>query len=107
MASALIGEMYCVLTSQETPISGGRFFRFKPYFFIGVTGSSAHNNSSSSRSTSFSPFGARASDGGCIRKLDYVTIKEMEEQFLFCFTKKIKKLRLSVRIIVLVYTEIK
>ena len=40
--------MYCVLTSQETPLSVGLSFRLIPSFFIGVTTSSSSRSSSSS-----------------------------------------------------------
>jgi hypothetical protein len=46
--SMLRGDIYCVFTSQETPLSVGLSFLFMPSLFTGVTDSSSCNNSSSS-----------------------------------------------------------
>lgn len=46
--SLLMEEMYCVFTSQETPLSVGLSFLRMPSFLIGVTASSSRNSSSSS-----------------------------------------------------------
>lgn len=46
--SLLMEEMYCVFTSQETPLSVGLSFLLMPSFLIGVTASSSRNSSSSS-----------------------------------------------------------
>lgn len=56
--SILRGDMYWVLTSQETPLSVGLSFFLMPSVLIGVIGSSSRNNSSSSGSRGIlSPFG--------------------------------------------------
>lgn len=47
-ASILREEIYCVLTSQETPLSVGRSFILIPSFLTGVTASPSRNSSSSS-----------------------------------------------------------
>lgn len=45
----LRGDIYCVLTSQATPLSVGRSFLLMPLFFTGVAATSSRNNSSSSK----------------------------------------------------------
>nr|GMC70927.1 hypothetical protein Iba_chr03aCG20370 [Ipomoea batatas] len=56
--SMLREDIYCVLTSQETPLSVGLSFLLMPSFLIGVIGSSSRNKASSSRSRGvLSPLG--------------------------------------------------
>lgn len=84
--------MYCVFTSQETPLSVGLSFFLMPSFFAGVTTPSSRNNSSSS--------GARGglTDGGLNRQ----KLSDLEKENAKVGHGKV----LSVGL-VLVYTKIK
>ena len=91
----LRGDIYCVLTSQATPLSVGLSFLLMPLFFTGVTETSSRNNSSSSGSS------VSLTLGGLIKQV------QRDDQHCYAIEMLRSPKNLSYRETILVYTEVK